>query len=242
MGNWPEATQGKKPNVQTTRLLVRIGAYSISIRAMTIVLALIAYLIGSVSFAVVVSRAMGLPDPHSYGSKNPGATNVLRTGNKAAAVLTLLGDCAKGWLAVFLTDYFFATAVPPVYKMAPVAVAVVAGHMYPVFHRFQGGKGVATALGVLLGLNPWLAAGAGATWIIIAVFFRMSSLAALIAAVSAPVFCYMLYEIHPYTLAVTIIALLLIWRHKTNIGKLLAGTEGRIGGNKTAAAEPQDSN
>ena len=207
---------------------------------MTIVLALIAYLIGSISFAVVVSRAMGLPDPRSYGSKNPGATNVLRTGRKAAAVLTLLGDCAKGWLAVFLTDYFFATAVPPVYKMAPVAVAVIVGHMYPVFHRFQGGKGVATALGVLLGLNPWLAAGAGSTWIIIAVFFRMSSLAALIAAVSAPVFCYMLYEIHPYTLAVTIIALLLIWRHKTNIRNLLAGTEGRIGEKKAAGAEQQD--
>ena len=207
---------------------------------MTIALVLVAYLIGSVSFAVVVSRVMGLPDPRSYGSKNPGATNVLRTGRKAAAVLTLLGDCAKGWLAVFLTDYFFATAVPPVYKMAPVAVAVIIGHMYPVFHRFQGGKGVATALGVLLALNPWLAAGAASTWIVIALFFRRSSLAALIAAVSAPVFCYMLYEIHPYTLAVGIIALLLIWRHKANIRNLLAGTEGRIGEKKAAGPEQQD--
>ena len=207
---------------------------------MTIALVLVAYLIGSISFAVVVSRAMGLPDPRSYGSKNPGATNVLRTGRKAAAVLTLLGDCAKGWLAVFLTDYFFATAVPPVYKMAPVAVAVIIGHMYPVFHRFQGGKGVATALGVLLALNPWLAAGAASTWIVIALFFRRSSLAALIAAVSAPVFCYMLYEIHPYTLAVGIIALLLIWRHKANIRNLLAGTEGRIGEKKAAGPEQQD--
>ena len=207
---------------------------------MTIALVLVAYLIGSVSFAVVVSRVMGLPDPRSYGSKNPGATNVLRTGRKAAAVLTLLGDCAKGWLAVFLTDYFFATAVPPVYKMAPVAVAVIIGHMYPVFHRFQGGKGVATALGVLLALNPWLAAGAASTWIVIALFFRRSSLAALIAAVSAPVFCYMLYEIHPYTLAVGIIALLLIWRHKANIRNLLAGTEGRIGEKKAAGPAQQD--
>ncbi len=209
---------------------------------MTLALILIAYLIGSISFAVVVSRAMGLPDPRSYGSKNPGATNVLRTGKRAAAVLTLLGDCAKGWFAVFLTDYFFATEVPPVYKMAPVALAVVVGHMYPVFHRFHGGKGVATALGVLLGLNPWLAAGAASTWVVIAFFFRLSSLAALIAAVSAPVFCYMLYGIHPYTLAVGVIALMLIWRHKTNIKNLLAGTEGRIGGKKAAIAGPQDSN
>jgi acyl phosphate:glycerol-3-phosphate acyltransferase len=209
---------------------------------MTIVLALIAYLIGSISFAVVVSRAMGLPDPRSYGSKNPGATNVLRTGRKAAAVLTLLGDCAKGWLAVFLTDYFFATAVPPVYKMAPVAVAVVVGHMYPVFHRFHGGKGVATALGVLLGLYVWLGVGAASTWIIIALFFRMSSLAALIAALSAPVYCYMFFGIHPYTLAVGIIALLLIWRHRTNIRNLLAGTEGRIGGVTSAGPQREDSN
>ena len=199
---------------------------------MTIVLVLIAYLIGSVSFAVVVSRAMGLPDPHTYGSKNPGATNVLRTGHKAAAVLTLLGDAGKGWLAVFLVDYFFATEVAPAYKMAPVAVAVLIGHMYPVFHRFHGGKGVATALGVLLGLNVWLGAGALSTWIVIAFFFRISSLAALIAALSAPVYCYMLFGIHPYTLAVSIIALLLIWRHKTNIRNLLAGAEGRIGRKK----------
>ena len=208
---------------------------------MTIVLVLIAYLIGSVSFAVVVSRAMKLPDPHSYGSKNPGATNVLRTGNKAAAALTLLGDAAKGWLAVFLVDHFYSTEVPATYKMSAVAIAVIVGHMYPVFHRFQGGKGVSTALGVLLALNVWVAAGAAATWIIIAAFFRLSSLAALLAAVSAPVYCYMLYGLHPYTVAVGIIALLLVWRHKTNIKNLLAGTEGRIGGKKTAAAE-QDSN
>jgi glycerol-3-phosphate acyltransferase PlsY len=156
--------------------------------------------------------------------------------------LTLFGDAAKGWLVVFLTDQYFSTEVPATYKMSAVALAVVIGHMYPVFHRFQGGKGVSTALGVLLALNPWLAAGAASTWIIIAFFFKLSSLAALIAAASAPVFCYMRYGLHPYTLAVGIIALLLVWRHKTNIKNLLAGTEGRIGGKKTAAPEPQDSN
>lgn len=200
---------------------------------MTIVLAAIGYLIGSISFAVIVSRAFGLPDPRSYGSKNPGATNVLRTGKKAAAVCTLLGDAAKGWLAVYLVDRFYSSEVPAAYMMAAVAVAVIIGHMYPVFHRFQGGKGVATALGVLLALNGWLAAGAVSTWIIIAVFFRLSSLAAIIAAVSAPVFCFMLYGIHPYTLAVAIIAVLLIWRHRGNIRNLLAGKEGRIGEKKT---------
>ena len=207
---------------------------------MTPVLVVIAYLIGSISFAVVVSRAMGLPDPRSYGSKNPGATNVLRTGKKLPAALTLLGDAAKGWLAVFLTDHFYSTEVPATYKMAAVAVAVVVGHMYPVFHRFQGGKGVSTALGVLLALNVWLAAGAASTWIIIVLFFRISSLAALIAAVSAPVFCYLLYGIHPYTLAVGVITLLLIWRHRTNIRNLLAGTEGRLGKKQEAAAGIQE--
>jgi glycerol-3-phosphate acyltransferase PlsY len=209
---------------------------------MTIALAVIAYLIGSVSFAVVVSRAMKLPDPRSYGSGNPGATNVLRTGKKTAAALTLFGDAAKGWLAVFLTDHFFSTEVPATYKMSAVAIAVVIGHMYPVFHRFQGGKGVSTAAGVLLGLNVWLAADTIATWLVIALFFRISSLAALIAAVSAAFFCYMLYGIHPYTLAVGIIALLLIWRHRTNIRKMLAGTEGRIGEKKPdASTASQDS-
>ncbi len=197
---------------------------------MAIAAILFAYLIGSISFAVAVSRAMGLPDPRSYGSKNPGATNVLRTGRRIAAALTLLGDSGKGWLAVFLTEQIFATAVPPIYKMSLVAVAVIVGHMYPVYHRFEGGKGVSTALGVLIALDWKLAVGVAATWIIIAFFFRISSLAALIAAVSAPFFCYLLYGIHPYTAAVGVIALLLVWRHKSNIRNLLAGTEGRIGG------------
>ena len=209
---------------------------------MAIVVTLIAYLIGSISFAVVVSRAMRLPDPRTFGSGNPGATNMLRTGSKLAAVLTLLGDSAKGWLAVFLTDTLFATAVPPIYKMSLVAVAVVFGHMYPLFHRFQGGKGVSTALGVLLGLNGWLALGAATTWIIIAVFLRISSLAALVSALFAPFFCFLLYGVHPFTAAVGVVSLLLIWRHKSNIRNLLAGKEGRIGEEKSTVVRREDSN
>jgi glycerol-3-phosphate acyltransferase PlsY len=192
---------------------------------------LIAYLIGSVSFAVLVSRAFGLPDPHTYGSGNPGATNVLRTGKKAAAVLTLLGDGFKGWFAVMLIERH-VIAEPLIIGAA--AVAVMLGHLYPVFHRFQGGKGVATTLGVLLALEPWLAAGAVATWLIIAFFFRISSLAALVMAVFVPCFAFFLLGMGRFALepaiAVTVIALLLIWRHRGNIRNLLAGTEGKIGG------------
>ena len=192
---------------------------------------LVSYLIGSVSFAVLVSRAFGLPDPHSYGSGNPGATNVLRTGRKAAAALTLLGDAVKGWFAVFVVQQH-AIGEPMV--TAAAAVAVVIGHMFPVFHRFQGGKGVATALGVLLGLDPWLAGGTVATWLIIAFFFRISSLAALVAAGFAPFFAFFLYGMGRFALepaiGVTVVALLLVWRHRANIRNLLAGTEGKIGG------------
>jgi glycerol-3-phosphate acyltransferase PlsY len=192
---------------------------------------LIAYLIGSISFAVLVSRAFGLPDPHTYGSGNPGATNVLRTGKRVAAALTLLGDAFKGWFAVALIQQH-VIAEPAAAGAA--AVAVVLGHMYPVFHRFRGGKGVATALGVLLALDPWLAAGTAATWIIIAFFFRISSLAALIAAAFAPLFSFFLYGMGRFALesatGATIIALLLVWRHRGNIRNLLAGTEGKIGG------------
>ena len=192
--------------------------------------ALIAYLIGSISFAIVASQAFGLPDPRTYGSGNPGATNVLRTGKKAAAVLTLLGDGAKGWLAVAIAAYF----APPadVQNAAAVAaVAVVLGHMYPVFFRFQGGKGVATALGVLLALNLYVAAGTLATWLIVAVFFRISSLAALVASLFAPFSTLILYNaVHPYFIAVVIVAALLVWRHRANIRKLVAGTESRLGG------------
>ncbi len=191
---------------------------------------LVAYLIGSISFAVLTSRAFRLPDPHTYGSGNPGATNVLRTGNKAAAVLTLAGDLLKGWLAVALVQQH-APGEP--LAAACAAVAVTLGHMFPVYHRFRGGKGVATALGVLLALNLYLAAGTAATWLIMAFFFRISSLSALVAAAFAPFFAFLLYGMHRFELepaiAVTVIALLLVWRHQENIRKLLAGTEGRIG-------------
>jgi glycerol-3-phosphate acyltransferase PlsY len=191
-------------------------------------LTLAAYLIGSVSFAVVVSRVFSLPDPRSYGSGNPGATNVLRSGRKSAAALTLLGDVAKGWLAVFLAGGFADAGMIEATESA-AAVAVVLGHMYPVFHRFQGGKGVSTVLGALIALNLYLAGGALATWLIIAFFFRIASLASLISAVFAPVFCLMLYGIHPFTIAVAIIAPLIIYRHRSNIRNLLAGTESRLG-------------
>lgn len=191
-------------------------------------LTLVAYLIGSVSFAVIVSRAFALPDPRSYGSGNPGATNVLRSGRRFAAALTLLGDIAKGWIAVFVA-YRFADAGAVEAAQAAAAVAVVVGHAYPVFHRFQGGKGVATVLGVLCGLNLYLAGGTVATWLIIAFFFRISSLAALVSALFAPFFCFLLYGVHPFTGAVTALAALIIYRHKANIRNLRAGTESRIG-------------
>lgn len=197
--------------------------------ALTIpIIVITAYLIGSVSFAVVVSRAFRLPDPREYGSGNPGATNVLRSGRKSAAVLTLLGDSCKGWLAVFVAGQAMTDGAESV--MALAAVAAILGHMYPVFHRFQGGKGVATALGVLLALNWILALATLITWIIIAVFFRFSSLAALISALFAAFFTLILYHYaHPYFAAVAVIAGLLIWRHRSNIRNLLAGKESRLG-------------
>ena len=192
---------------------------------------LVAYLIGSISFAVLASRAFGLPDPHTYGSGNPGATNVLRAGKKAAAVLTLLGDAFKGWFAVMLVQQ---QVIAEPLAAGAAAVVVVLGHMYPVFHGFRGGKGVATSLGVLLALDPWLAAGAAATWLIIAFFFRISSLSALVMAAFAPLFSFFLLGMGRFTLesaiGVTVISLLLAWRHRGNIRNLLAGTEGRIGG------------
>jgi glycerol-3-phosphate acyltransferase PlsY len=192
----------------------------------------IAYLIGSVSFAVVVSRAMGLADPRSYGSGNPGATNVLRTGNKAAAILTLVGDAAKGAIAVLL-----ARAVAERYglsdaTLATVGLAAFVGHLFPVFHRFQGGKGVATAAGVLLALSPWLGLATLATWIVIAVFFRYSSFASLVSAVFAPAYYMLLAGGDLVLLPLAVMSGLLIWRHAKNIGNLLAGKEGRIGQKK----------
>jgi len=177
---------------------------------------------------VLVSRAFRLPDPRQYGSGNPGATNVLRSGRKAAAALTLLGDSAKGWLAVFAAGQWISDNVP--LAMALAAVAVILGHMFPVFHGFRGGKGVATALGVLLALSPYLALGTLATWITIAVFFRYSSLAALISAVFAVFFALILFNAaHPFFIAVAVLAALLIWRHQSNIRNLLAGKESKLG-------------
>lgn len=193
----------------------------------SIVVAAVAYLLGSVSFAVVVSRVFALPDPRTYGSGNPGATNVLRTGRKAAAVLTLVGDALKGFIAVYLARLYGAD---PVVAPAIAGVGVVVGHVLPVFHRFRGGKGVSTAAGALFGFSAWLGLGTLATWIVIAAFFRISSLAALISAVFAPVFTAMLFDLrHPYLFAVGGISVILLVRHRSNIAKLVGGTEGRIG-------------
>ena len=194
----------------------------------------LAYAIGSVSFAVVVSRLMGLADPRSYGSRNPGATNVLRSGNRLAAVLTLLGDAAKGWVAVFLAKSLALRYGLGDTTIALVALAVFAGHLYPVFHRFAGGKGVATAAGVLLALNPWVGLATLATWLIIAFFFRYSSLAALVAAVFAPLYYGFLFGPDVIGLAVLVMSGLLIWRHRLNISNLIAGKESRIGQKKRA--------
>ncbi len=193
-----------------------------------LIVIVLAYLIGSISFAVIVSRAFRLPDPREYGSGNPGATNVLRSGRKSAAVLTLFGDCAKGWISVYAAAQGLPEAAVPAAAVA--AVAVILGHMYPLFHAFRGGKGVATALGALLALNWILALGTLATWITMAVFFRYSSLAALMSALFAVFFTLILFNAtHPFFTAVTLIAALLIWRHRANIRNLLAGKESRIG-------------
>ncbi|PLT19958.1 MULTISPECIES: glycerol-3-phosphate 1-O-acyltransferase PlsY [Ralstonia] len=201
----------------------------------TVIFAVAAYLIGSISFAVVVSRAMGLADPRTYGSGNPGATNVLRSGNKKAAILTLLGDAAKGWLAVWLAQLLALRFGVGEVGIALVVIAVFLGHLYPVFHRFAGGKGVATAAGILLALNVWLGLATLATWLIIAVFFRYSSLAALVSAVFAPFFYVLMNGFDWIAGAVALMAVLLIARHRANIAKLLAGKESRIGEKKKAA-------
>jgi len=193
----------------------------------------LAYLLGSISFAVLVSKVFRLADPRTYGSKNPGATNVLRSGNKLAAVLTLIGDCAKGWLAVWLAlqlDEQFALGEAGI---ALIALAVFLGHLWPVFLRFAGGKGVATALGVLLGLNPILGLATLVTWSVIAYAFRYSSLAALVSAVFAPFYYGLLFGADIKLFAVLIMSGLLIYRHHKNIANLLSGKESRLGSKKT---------
>ena len=198
--------------------------------------ALAAYLIGSLSFAVIVSRVMGLNDPRTYGSGNPGATNVLRSGNKAAAVLTLLLDAMKGYVPVLLADRFGPSFGLGEGTVAMVALAAFVGHLWPVFFRFKGGKGVATAAGVLLALNPWLGVATLGTWLIIAVFFRFSSLASIVAAVFAPFYQLLIWGGGPTAVAVTLMGLLLVWRHSANIRKLLAGTESKLGARGAVAA------
>ena len=188
-----------------------------------------AYLIGSISFAVVVSKLFGLSDPRTYGSKNPGATNVLRSGNKPAAILTLLGDGFKGWLAVWLAVHYGPAYGVADSVIALVAIAVFLGHVWPVFFRFVGGKGVATALGVLLGINPWLGLATLITWLVIAYAFRYSSLAALVASIFAPFYYGLLFGIDAMLLAVVAMSALLIYRHRANITNLLQGKEGRLG-------------
>jgi len=194
-----------------------------------------AYLIGSVSFAVVVSRLFSLPDPRSYGSKSPGATNVLRSGNKVAAALTLAGDAGKGFVAVLIAKAITGEEIGTSLVVPLAGLAAFVGHLYPVFHRFQGGKGVATAGGVLLGYDLWLGAGTLATWLIIAVFFRISSLASLIAAIFTPCFAFWLFGVRPVMWATIPLALLVMLRHRANIERLFAGTEPRIGAKKSSA-------
>ena len=198
----------------------------------------LAYLIGSISFAVIVSASMGLADPRSYGSKNPGATNVLRSGNKLAAILTLLGDAFKGWLAVFLVAHYTDRFNLGEDAVAWAAIAVFIGHLYPVFFRFKGGKGVATAAGVLLAINPVLGLATGGTWLIIAVFLRYSSLAALISAIFAPLFYFFMFGTSngAELSAIFLMSALLIYRHSKNIGNLLQGKEARLGAKKAPKA------
>jgi len=202
--------------------------------------ALLAYLMGSLSFAVVVSRFMGLADPRTYGSNNPGATNVLRSGNKVAALLTLLLDAVKGWLPVYAVVHFGTAYGLGQGSVALVALAAFVGHVWPVFFRFKGGKGVATAAGVLTGIEPILGLATLATWLIVAYFSRYSSLAALASALFAPAYYFLGHRVAWYVdnrilLAVAVMSAVLIWRHQANIGKLMRGEESRIGGKKSGS-------
>ena len=202
-------------------------------------LVVLAYLMGSLSFAVIVSKFMGLSDPRSYGSKNPGATNVLRSGNKKAAVLTLLFDAVKGWVPVAVLLHFGAAYGLAEGVAAAAGLAAFLGHLYPIFFRFEGGKGVATALGVLMGVSPLLGLAVAITWLGIAWYFRYSSLAALLAAVLAPVYYAMaadgpLWDFNGAIFGMLcVMGILLVWRHRDNVNRLLAGTETKLGAKKS---------
>jgi glycerol-3-phosphate acyltransferase PlsY len=195
----------------------------------SVIAVIAAYLLGSVSFAVVASRIFRLPDPRSYGSGNPGATNVLRTGNKAAAAVTLVGDAAKAWLAIFLTQRLSQQVELAAWTLPAVALAVFLGHLYPVFHRFAGGKGVATAAGIVFALSWPLALVLLGAWLLVIYAFRMSSLAALTAAAMMPPGMFYIFGNAPIAWAMVPISALLFWRHRQNIGRLLHGTERRVG-------------
>ena len=203
----------------------------------------LAYLIGSISFAVVVSKCMRLPDPHSYGSGNPGATNVLRTGNKLAAVLTLIGDALKGFFAVMLARVLLGdgslSSTMNSWLLCGVVIAVFLGHLFPVFHSFKGGKGVATACGILFGVNWILGLATLSTWIIVAMFMKYSSLAALAAAIFGPIYFVFLFGLQPIAAALLVVCLLLIWRHRSNIRNLMNGTESRIGSKKKTLTQSE---
>lgn len=201
---------------------------------------LAAYLLGSLSFAVLVSKVMGLSDPRTFGSKNPGATNVLRSGSKGAAVVTLLLDAAKGWLPVVLVRWYGEPFGLGDGTQALVGLAAFLGHLWPVFFRFQGGKGVATALGVLVGISPWLGLATAATWLIVAFFFRYSSLASLVCAAFAPVYYVLVNGVvwqATWSIGLALVAMsgLLVWRHRENMARLLAGTESRLGSKKSSS-------
>ncbi len=214
-----------------------------SVGAWSVMAVVVAYGIGSLSFAVIVSRAMGLADPRSYGSGNPGATNVLRSGKRSAALATLALDALKGYLPVFVALWLaprYGWGAPTI---AAVGLAAFVGHLWPVFFGFKGGKGVATAAGVLMAFNPWLGAATLATWLIVALFFRYSSLASLAAAVFAPFYQLLIWDADAYALAITVMSALLVWRHAGNIKKLMAGTESKIGQKSAApqrAGPPKD--
>ena len=208
--------------------------------ALPILAALVAYLVGSLSFAVIVSRMMGLADPRSYGSGNPGATNVLRSGSRKAAIATLLLDALKGVLPVLAARWgaqrlgLGGDAVE--WSAALAGLGAFLGHLWPLYFHFKGGKGVATAVGVLLAINPWLGLATLATWVIIAFFFRYSSLAALVSAAFAPFYQLLIWGAEPAAAVIVVMSLLLFWRHAPNIAKLLAGTESKLGGAKPGAA------
>lgn len=187
-----------------------------------------AYLVGSIAFGILVSKVYGLPDPRTVGSGNIGATNVARSGKKMAAILTLLGDVFKGWFPVWIA----LQSGMLMWVVSAVGLAVFFGHLYPLYHGFKGGKGVATALGVMLAISPWLGLAALATWLVVFSASRYSSLGAIVAALLAPVYAWYLLPYQDYIVTVVVMSVFLIWRHRTNIQKLIAGTESGFGKNK----------